>query len=77
MKQRNLNVQTPHVQHKLYNVGMYIRLSRESTAYIDKDSMSIENQQTMMSKFIAMMPGWIEKRIYIETYCLSLIQITY
>ena len=51
---------------KLYNVGMYIRLSRESTAYIDKDSMSIENQQTMMSKFIAMMPGWIEKRIYID-----------
>jgi len=51
---------------KLYNVGMYIRLSRESTAYTDKDSMSIENQQTMMSKFIDMMPGWIEKRVYIE-----------
>ena len=51
---------------KLYNVGMYIRLSRESTAYIDKDSMSIENQQAMMSKFIAMMPGWVEKRIYID-----------
>jgi len=52
--------------NKLYNVGMYIRLSRESTAYIDKDSMSIENQQTMMSKFIVMMPGWIEKRVYID-----------
>ena len=51
---------------KLYNVGMYIRLSRESTAYNDKDSMSIENQQAMMSKFIDLMPGWVEKRVYID-----------
>lgn len=52
--------------NKLYNVGMYIRLSRESTSYIDKDSMSIENQQAMMSKFVDMMPGWVEKRTYID-----------
>ena len=51
---------------KLYNVGMYIRLSRENTAYRGEDSMSIENQQSMMSKFIDMMPGWVEKRIYVD-----------
>ena len=32
---------------KLYNVGTYIRLSRENTAYADGDSMSIENQQAI------------------------------
>ena len=52
--------------NKLYNVGVYIRLSRENTAYIGEDSLSIENQQTMLSKFIDMMPGWIEKRTYID-----------
>jgi len=51
---------------KLYNVGVYIRLSRESTAYVGEDSLSIENQQSMLSKFIAMMPGWVEKRVYID-----------
>jgi len=51
---------------KLYNVGMYIRLSKESTAYAGENSMSIENQQAMLSKFISMMPGWVEKRAYID-----------
>lgn len=51
---------------KLYNVGIYIRLSHENTAYIGEDSLSIENQQAMLSKFITIMPGWIEKRIYID-----------
>ena len=51
---------------KLYNVGIYIRLSRDSRAYRDVESMSIENQQAMLSKFIQMMPGWIEKRTYID-----------
>ena len=54
------------MSNKLYNVGMYIRLSRENTAYNGEDSLSIENQQAMLSKFIDMMPGWIEKRIYID-----------
>ena len=51
---------------KLYNVGTYIRLSRENTAYADGDSMSIENQQAMLSKFVSMMPGWVETRTYID-----------
>lgn len=54
------------MSEKLYNVGMYVRLSRENTAYANGDSVSIENQQAMMSKFIAMMPGWVETRTYID-----------
>lgn len=52
--------------NKKYNVAIYIRLSRESTNYRNEDSFSIENQQAMLSKFITMMPGWVEKRIYID-----------
>ena len=48
---------------KLYNVGVYIRLSVESTW---SDSESIENQREMLTKFIAHMPCWIEKRVYID-----------
>lgn len=48
---------------KLYNVGAYIRLSVEDTVY---DSESVENQREMLSKFITMMPGWIEHRLYID-----------
>ena len=51
---------------KIYNVGVYIRLSRESKDYKDGESLSIENQQAMLSKFISMMPGWIETRTYID-----------
>lgn len=51
---------------KLYNVGLYIRLSRENTEYVGNDSMSLENQEAMLSKFIAMMPGWVETRTYID-----------
>jgi len=54
------------MSEKLYNVGMYIRLSRENTAYSGEDSMSIENQQAMLSKFVSMMPGWVETRTYID-----------
>jgi len=45
---------------------MYIRLSLENTAYKGKDSESIENQQALLTKFIGMMPGWVEKRTYID-----------
>lgn len=48
---------------KLYNVGAYIRLSKENTF---ADSDSIENQQEMLSRFIAVMPGWIEQKCYID-----------
>ena len=51
---------------KLYNVGIYIRLSKEGAAYDRGESQSIENQQAMLSKFISMMPGWVEKRTYID-----------
>ena len=54
------------MSRKLYNVGTYIRLSRENTAYVGEDSLSIENQQAMLSKFIDLMPGWIETRTYID-----------
>ena len=48
---------------KLYNVGVYIRLSVESDR---SESESIENQREMLTKFIAHMPCWIEKSIYID-----------
>jgi len=48
---------------KLYNVGAYIRLSIEDSVY---DSASVENQREMLSKFIGMMPGWIEFKFYID-----------
>ena len=50
---------------KLFNVGAYIRLSLKDTDYKD-DSQSIESQQQMLSQFISMMPGWVEKRFYID-----------
>jgi len=48
---------------KLYNVGAYIRLSIEDSAY---GSDSAENQREMLSKFIDIMPGWIEYKFYID-----------
>ena len=54
------------MSEKLYNVGLYIRLSLENTAYRGEDSMSIENQQAMLSKFVGLMPGWVETRTYID-----------
>ena len=49
------------MSNKLYNVGAYVRLS------VEKDeSQSIENQQEMLSRFISMMPGWVEKKFYID-----------
>ena len=51
---------------KLYNVGMYLRLSRENSDYDGHESMSLENQEAMLSKFVGMMPGWVEKRTYVD-----------
>ncbi len=48
---------------KLFNVGAYIRLSKEN---VYADSESIENQREMLSRFIAVMPGWIEQKCYID-----------
>ena len=62
----NNELQTAAMSDKLYNVGMYLRLSRENTEYDGHESMSLENQEAMLSKFISMMPGWVEKRIYID-----------
>lgn len=53
------------LKHKCYNVGAYLRLSIKDTDY-KEDSQSIESQQQMLSQFIGMMPGWIEKRFYID-----------
>ena len=57
---------TPQTDPQLYNVGLYIRLSRENTEYAGHDSTSLENQEAMLSKFISMIPGWVEKRTYID-----------
>ena len=53
--------------NKLYNVGMYIRLSQESKKQRSgDDSVSIENQADMLNRFVDMMPGWIKTRTYID-----------
>lgn len=44
----------------IYNVGIYARLSRE-----DKGS-GIENQISMLTKFVRMMPNWVITRTYID-----------
>jgi DNA invertase Pin-like site-specific DNA recombinase len=52
---------------KTYNVGIYARLSQESkNKKYDGDSVSINNQVSMLSKFIDMMPGWVKTRTYID-----------
>lgn len=58
---------------KLYNVGIYCRLSVDDASnsakaktYIPADeSVSIENQRTLLSKF-SMLNGWVEKKTYID-----------
>ena len=58
---------------KLYNVGIYCRLSVDDASnsakaknYIPADeSVSIENQRELLSKFV-MLNGWIEKKTYID-----------
>ena len=54
------------MSEKLYNVGIYIRLSKENAGRVGNDSMSIETQQIMLSKFVDIMPGWVETRTYID-----------
>jgi DNA invertase Pin-like site-specific DNA recombinase len=51
---------------KLYNVGAYLRISRESVRYRDVESGSLENQQAMLNKFVSMMPGWVLQRTYVD-----------
>lgn len=48
---------------KLYNIGVYIRLSMEDAAY---DSDSIENQREMLSLFIDQIPGWVLHKNYVD-----------
>ena len=52
------------MSYALYNVGIYVRLSKEDNRY--GDSVSIENQTAMLSDFITHMPGWTEERLYID-----------
>jgi len=52
---------------KIYNVGIYARLSQENkNKRYDEGSVSIENQISMLTNFIAAMPGWIKTRTYID-----------
>ena len=58
---------------KLYHVGIYCRLSvddannsAKASRYLPADeSVSIENQREMLSKFV-MINGWIETKTYID-----------
>lgn len=57
---------------KLYNVGIYCRLSMEDAKnahkhnYIDgDDSSSIENQRQMLSQFV-LLQGWLETKVYCD-----------
>ncbi|MDD4493878.1 MAG: recombinase family protein [Eubacteriales bacterium] len=57
---------------KLYNVGIYCRLSVDDASntqkhnYIDGDeSGSIENQRIMLSQFV-LLQGWIETKVYCD-----------
>jgi len=52
------------MSHKLYNVGIYARLSKEDARH--NDNASIENQIAILSQFISHMPGWIEKCTYTD-----------
>ena len=55
------------MNHKLYKVGLYVRLSQESkNSRSGEESSSIENQIVMLTKFVEMMPSWIETRTYID-----------
>ena len=49
-----------------YKVGIYIRLSKDSTSHRNTQSMSIENQRAMLSKFVSMMPCWTLCHVYID-----------
>ena len=60
---------------KLYNVGIYCRLSVDDgnnsakKNYIESDeSSSIENQREMLSKF-TMLQGWLETKVYCDDGC--------
>ena len=58
---------------KLYRVGLYCRLSVDDannsakvSRYLPADeSVSIENQREMLSKFV-MINGWIETKTYVD-----------
>lgn len=57
---------------KLYNVGIYCRLSMDDASNSRKknhapadESVSIENQRLLLSKF-CMISGWIETKVYVD-----------
>ncbi|MCL2618047.1 MAG: recombinase family protein [Defluviitaleaceae bacterium] len=49
---------------KLYNVGVYIRLSQADKRA--DESVSVENQRAMLSQFVSHMPNWILARTYVD-----------
>ena len=52
------------MSRKIYNVGIYARVSKEDKC--SNDNSSIENQVSMLSSFISRMPNWTPARIYID-----------
>ena len=55
------------MSRRLYNVGIYVRLSQESKNYRGiEESFSIENQIAVLEKFVDMTPGWSRTRIYVD-----------
>ncbi len=57
--------------HPLYKVGIYCRLSKDDSSNTSKsfipsdESVSIENQKTLLSKFV-MLNGWTETKTYVD-----------
>lgn len=59
--------------NQIYNVGIYCRLSVDDSSnsakarsYIPGDeSVSIENQRELLSKFV-MLNGWVETKTYVD-----------
>ena len=52
------------MNQKLYSVGIYIRLS-QADQWAD-ESVSVENQRSMLTQFISHMPHWVLARTYVD-----------
>jgi len=66
------NVSTSYkdeIEYKTYNVGIYLRLSREDEdddEKAKKDSESIINQRDYLTKYVSSQANWMLVDIYID-----------
>lgn len=61
------NVSTSYInelEYKTYNVGIYLRLSRDDGE--EKDSESIINQRDYLTKYVSNQANWLLIDIYID-----------